>query len=292
MNIQRRTRLGWLAAAGALPLAAPAQGGGGRVALVVGQSRLPGGGAVARATADARLMEQALQRAGFSVERLDDPDVGALRAALAQLGARLRASPELGLLHYIGAGFAQPEPGGYAEYWMWCAAAHASMPGAKSAMAHAIPLRDVWPLVDPGAGRALVVTVDGAFNWPFGAVPAGGLRWPDAPRYGALWFGDRPGAAGGDQTDGQQGLFTHALARHVQPGRTVEQVRHAVALDVQQASGGKQFAVSNMDWEVSQMLLAGAGVPTAAPPPAQAPIAPTAPRGDDPKARGRSARIQ
>lgn len=289
--MQRRTWLGWLAAAGVLPLATLAQSGGSRVALVVGQSRLPGGGAVASATADARLMEQALQQAGFSVERLDDPDVGALRSALAQLGTRLRASPGLGLLHYIGVGFAQPEPGGYAEFWMWCAAAHASMPGAKAAMAHAVPLRDVWQLVDPGVDRALVVTVDSAFNWPFGAVPAGRLRWPDAPRYGALWFGDSPGAANGDLVGGEHGRLTRALARHVQPGRTVDQVRRAVAQEVQQASGGKQLTVSNMDWEVSQMLLAGAGMPTAGPP-ALVPTAPTAPRGDDPKARGRSARIQ
>ena len=55
--MQRRAWLGWVAATGAIPLATQAQGGDGRVALVVGQSRLPGGGAVASAAADARLIE-------------------------------------------------------------------------------------------------------------------------------------------------------------------------------------------------------------------------------------------
>ena len=60
--MQRRAWLGWVAATGAIPLATQAQGGDGRVALVVGQSRLLGGGAVASAAADARLIEQALKQ--------------------------------------------------------------------------------------------------------------------------------------------------------------------------------------------------------------------------------------
>ena len=60
--MQRRAWLGWVAATGAIPLATQAQGGDGRVALVVGQSRLPGGGAVASAAADARLIEQELKQ--------------------------------------------------------------------------------------------------------------------------------------------------------------------------------------------------------------------------------------
>lgn len=287
--MQRRAWIGWLAAAGALPLAAPAQSGSGRVALVVGQSRLPGGGVVASAAANARLMEQALQQAGFSVVRLDDPDVGALRAGLAQLGARLRASPGLGLLYYSGAGFGQPMAGGNAEFWMWCAAAHSRQPDAKVAMSNAVPLREVWQLVDPGVGRALVVTADSGFNWPFGPVPSGGLRWPDAPRFGAVFFSDSPGAAGGEPADGQHGRFTQALARHLQAGLTVDQVQRAVSLAVRQASGGRQFITSNIDSDVADMQLAITG--DLAPSPTMTP-APNAQRGDDPKARGRSARMQ
>lgn len=287
--MQRRSLLGWLTAAGALPQAVLAQDGGGRVALVVGQSRLPGGGNLPSAPPDAELMEQALQRVGFSVARLDDPDAAALRIALAQLGERLRRAPGLAMLHYSGAGFAQPLPGGWADFWMWCAVGQATPSDAKAAMAQSVSLAEVWRAVNPDRSRALVVTVDSMYNWPFGPDAGARLKWSDPPRDTALMSGDAPGALRSASLDGQHGRFTQELARHVQQRLTVEQLRLAVLQSVLRASGGRQFVTSTMDADVetSALFAEGAsGARTAVDRPT-----PPASVGDDPKGRGRSARV-
>ncbi len=289
MRLQRRRLLGGLAIVGALPRQLLAQASNGRVGLVVSQSRQPGGGAVAGAAADARLMEQTLQGAGFSVVRLNDPNPAALRAALAQLSERLRASPGLAVLHYSGAGFARPAVGSQAEFWMWCGGGAALPSDSKAAFAQAVPLRDVWRAVDLGADRALVVTVDSAYTWPFGPAPAGRLRWPDAPRHAAVLYSDAPGAARGESAEGHQGRFTQALARQVLPGVTIDLVQRKTMLEVMGASGGKQSMYSTMDFEVGAMHIAAAGTVVAAPLAAQ-PAPPPVLR-DDPKGRGRSARV-
>ena len=84
-------------------LALPALAAQERIALVIGNAGYPGGGQLANPVNDARAMQNALERAGFQVIKLEDAGLEDMESAILAFSKRLDKNT-VGLFYYSGHG--------------------------------------------------------------------------------------------------------------------------------------------------------------------------------------------
>jgi uncharacterized caspase-like protein len=211
-----------------------------RIALVVGASAYQHAPQLANTRTDATAIAAALQRLGFEVERLLDPDRAAFEAAVRRLG-RNSAGADAALFYY--AGHALESAG---ENWM--VPVSADIASDRDLRFEALDLDTILEQMGGGA-RVSLVFLDSCRDNPFrlritsGArdFSVGGLGRVNAAVGTFIAFATAPGNFAEDGS-GPDSPFTMALLASIEkPGLEVRQMMSEVRKAVREATGGRQI---------------------------------------------------
>lgn len=261
----------------ALLTAAPSQAEGRRAALVVGvnaYSELP---RLAKAAGDARALAGALERAGFSVTAVLDPDRRALNRAVAQFASSL-APDDVALVHFSGHGVE-------IEGENYLLPADAPLPGDGGAglvKSEALAMNVLIQQIAGSGARVRIFIIDACRDNPFarsGVRSVGttrGLARVDAPAGTFIMYSagyrqqalDGLGAGDAEPTS----VYTRVLLRHLaQPGEKLQDMALAVRGEVEQMarSVGHEQRPAYYDELSAAFALNG---PEAQPAPAPSPL--------------------
>lgn len=208
-----------------------------RLALVMGNGAYAAVSPLPNPAADARLIAQTLQAAGFTVTLALDADQAAMKRAIAGFGRDLRAagSDAVGVFYYAGHGVQAMG----ANYLIPVDAAI-----TDAADLDLVAVEASWVIRQMASARArtAIAIFDACRDNPFAEVglSVAGLARMDAPAGSFIAYATAPGEAAYDGA-GSNSPFTRALAREaLVPGESLEEVFRRVRVDVLQATGGRQ----------------------------------------------------
>jgi caspase domain-containing protein len=245
-----------------------------RVALVIGVATYRHAPQLANTQSDARAIAGALERLGFQVEVVLDPDRGAMEAAVRRWGQRAQGA-DASLFYYAGHAL---EVGGR----NWLIPTSAELQTALDLRFEALDLDSVLEQV-AGRSKVSLVFLDACRENPFRMklatgtreVPTRGLGRVDAAAGTFVAFSTAPGTVAQDGA-GPNSPFTAALLRHIEtPGLEVRRILSEVRREVRDATQGKQLPWDSSALEGEFYFRAAAG--TAAP---AAPAGPTTAAAD------------
>jgi len=255
----------WSLRIAAAPATAADAAKGGRVALVIGNSRYETAvGPLRNTVNDAKAMAKTLRALGFTVIEKHDVKREELLAALLQFRSKLHGA-EVGLFYFAGHGisvaganYLLPIKSGYAPEGAsetdLRLLAETKLFNAEEAVAD---------MSDAGAGCNLVI-LDACRSTPVARnsrtrnpSPAGGLVEMNPPAGSLIAFATDAGRAANDG-DGANGLYTEELMKHLlMPGLTIEQVFKRTRAGVMERSGGKQMPAEYSRLVGDDIFLAG-----------------------------------
>jgi hypothetical protein len=255
----------WSLRVAAAPAMAADPAKGGRVALVIGNSRYePAVGALRNTVNDAKAMARTLRALGFTVIEKHDVKRDELLAALLQFRSKLHGA-EVGIFYFAGHGisvggsnYLLPVKTGYmpdgASETDQRLLAETKLFNAEEAVAD---------MSEAGAGCNLVI-LDACRSTPVARNPrsrdasgAGGLVEMNPPAGSLVAFATDAGRAANDG-DGANGLYTEELMKHLlTPGLTIEQVFKRTREGVMGRSGGKQIPAEYSRLVGEDIFLAG-----------------------------------
>jgi len=235
-----------------------------RVALVLGVADYKHSGRLANTLADAKGMAAALERVGFQVETVLDPDRKALEDAVRRLGQRAQGA-DASLFYY--AGHAVEVSGRN-----WLVPAPADIQSIYDLRFEALDLDSIIEQVS-GRSRVALFFMDSCRDNPFHTRLAAGTRGVsmrglgrvDAAAGTLIAFATAPGRVAADGTTGNS-PFTAALLRHIErPGVEVRRLMADVRREVREATEGKQLPWENSalegDFYLSPLVVAAAAEP-------------------------------
>jgi hypothetical protein len=211
-----------------------------RAALVVGAANYAHAGALAHTLDDARGIAAALERLGFEVDLVLDPDRAALEKAVRRLGQKSRGV-DASLFYYSGHALE-------AQGVNWLLPVSADVRSDGDLRFEALDLTAVLEQIE-GSARVSLVFLDSCredpFKQRFGVardVTRAGLAATNATGSGAyLAFATAPGMVAADGT-GPHSPFTGALLKYIETrGLEVRQMMSKVRGDVEAATDGKQI---------------------------------------------------
>jgi formylglycine-generating enzyme required for sulfatase activity len=226
-------------------LAAPAQAGPPRIALVIGNSEYESG-PLPNPANDAKLIAETLTDLGFEVVLRRNADQNAMKRAIQDFGARLeKAGPQaIGLFYYAGHG-AQLNGRNY----LIPTTARIEREGDMEIEAVAAD----WVIEQMRYARngLNIVILDACRNNPFTRSMRSmdrGLATMDAPAGILIAYSTAPGEVAADGS-GRNSPYTEALTRNMRElHEPVEQVFKRVRIGVMSATSGKQ-----VPWESSSL---------------------------------------
>lgn len=215
-----------------------------RVALVVGVSAYRQAPSLPNTINDAGGMSAALQRVGFRVRTVLDPDRAQLEAAVRQFGNEARGA-EAAVFYY--AGHAVEVSGRN-----WVLPTSVELKSPRDLRFEALDLESLLEQVD-GAARVTILLLDACRENPFEkrlttasrGLSARGLGQVAAGAGTLVAFSTAPGTVAADGA-GANSPFTAALLRHLEvPGLEVRQMLGRVRRDVREATRGAQVPWEN-----------------------------------------------
>lgn len=218
--------------------------GDARVALVVGVASYQHATVLANTRNDASDVGDALQRLGFTVQTLLDPDRSALERGIRQFGQSAQGA-EAALFFYAGHAM---EVGGR----NWLLPTSVELKTYRDLRFEAVDVESLLEQAD-GMARVTLLFLDACRDNPFQKrlmtgsrdIPRGGLGPISAGTGTLVAFATAPGAVAWDGK-GRNSLFTTALLRHIEtPGLEVRQMLGLVRRDVREASNGTQLPWEN-----------------------------------------------
>ena len=233
-----------------------------RVALVIGVATYRHAPQLVNTQNDARAIAGSLERLGFQVETVFDPDRGALEGAVRRWGQRAQGA-DASLFYYAGHAL---EIGGR----NWLIPTSAELQTALDLRFEALDLDSVLEQV-AGRSKVSLLFLDACRDNPFRMklsaatreVPTRGLGRVDAAAGTFVAFATAPGTVAQDGA-GPNSPFTAALLRHIEtPGLEVRRVLSEVRREVRDATQGKQLPWDSSALEGDFFFRAAAG--TAAP---------------------------
>jgi uncharacterized caspase-like protein len=218
-----------------------------RVALVVGAAAYQHAPQLPNTRTDATAIAAALQRLGFEVERLLDPDRAAFEAAVRRLG-RNSAGADAALFFY--AGHALESAG---ENWV--VPVSADIAGDRDLRFEALDLDTILDQMNGGA-RVSLVFLDSCRDNPFRLritsgtrdFSGGGLGRVNAAVGTFIAFATAPGNFAEDGSGPDSPFTTALLASIEKPGLEVRQMLSEVRKAVREATGGRQIP-----WDTSAL---------------------------------------
>ena len=217
-----------------------------RVALVVGAAAYAHAPRLAHSLDDARGVAAALQRLGFDVDLVLDPDRASLETAVRRLGKRAEGA-EASLFYYSGHALE-------AEGANWIAPVSADVSSARDLRFETLDLAAVLEQMKSSALISLVF-LDACRDDPFklnttGGREAtrGGLAEVNAAVGSFVAFATAPGMVAQDG-EGPHSPFTAALLSHIEtPGLEIRALLSLVRKDVREATSGRQIP-----WDASSL---------------------------------------
>jgi uncharacterized caspase-like protein len=241
MNRRRFHRLfGGLALSGrglASDLKANPQSGR-RVALVIGNATYSNRSVrtLVNSKHDAEDLGSALEKLGFSVSRLFDASLKAMRGAVDQFASNLHEWDDV-LFFYAGHGI-QIEAENYLVPVDYVQAG-----GEKEAKSRCFPASEAQDGIKKSNARTNIIVLDACRNNPFrGEAPsATGLALLDPGLGGYIALAASPGQTADENPSERNGLFTKFLLQQIaRPDRSISEVFRKVKEQVYSASGRTQ----------------------------------------------------
>ena len=215
-----------------------------RLALVVGAADYKNVPRLENALSDARAVAAALQRVGFEVVTVLDPDRAALETAVRQLGQRAQGA-DAALFFYAGHAL---EVGGR----NWLLPVSADIQSALDLRFEAMDLESVLEQLATGA-RFSLMFIDACRDNPFRnklgagqrALATRGLARMEAAVGTLIAFATGPGRVAADGTSGNS-PFSTSLLRHIEkPGLEIRKLMGLVRGEVRKATNGRQIPWEN-----------------------------------------------
>ena len=213
-----------------------------RVALVIGNSAYESA-RLANPVNDARAMEQALARLGFTVTALLDADAEGMKRAIRTFGRALQRGG-VGLFYYAGHGM---QVGGR----NYLIPVGADIRSEDEVEYEAVDAGRVLSTMKSAANPLNIVILDACRNNPFARSfrsSAQGLAQMDAPVGSVVAYATAPGRVAADGA-GEHGVYTAALLAEMgEAGVKLEEVFKRVRARVRRETGGEQ-----VPWELSSL---------------------------------------
>ena len=206
-----------------------------RVALVIGNGGYTSG-ALRNAVNDARSMAQALAECGFEVVEKLDADRQTMFQAVREFGSALRQGG-VGLFYYAGHGV-------QVEGHNYLIPVGADVQREEDVEAQCLLAAHVLKRMESANSRVNIVVLDACRNNPFPSQyrsQGQGLAMMDAAKGSILIYATGPGQVAVDQGEGDNGLFTSKLLKHMQtPELEFEDLFKKVGQEVETVSGDRQ----------------------------------------------------
>jgi formylglycine-generating enzyme required for sulfatase activity len=239
-----------------------------RLALVVGAGDYEQSGAaeeqgfivpssLANALNDAKLVGDALEAAGYTVRRVENPDKGALLTALGDLAEELRAAGEdaVGVFYFAGHG-AQGKPPFERDIDNYLVPIGTQLRTETDLESEAVGLSRISAQLSGSGAASIVIILDACRNF---ALPAAdratlnprGLAEARALPGTLIAYATAPGSVASDGPAGGNGPYAAAFAREVEAARgaRLEDIFYTVRQDVLRATGQDQ-----VPWENSSLV--------------------------------------
>jgi uncharacterized caspase-like protein len=263
LNLLRLLWIGWLALAGAC-FAAPAWAEK-RVALVIGNGAYRSVPALDNPINDAADMAMALERLGFSVQRITDATYDKMRRGLLEFGRQARGA-DISIVYFAGHGI---EVGG--ENWL--IPVDAELRSDIDVDHEAMSLRSLMPAVE-SAGRLGLIILDACRNNPFMRKMTRSVRTRAVSRGLAsvepsgnvlVAYAARDGTLAADGA-GRNSPFTSSLLSHIEtPGLEINFLFRNVRDDVILLTRREQqpFVYGSLSREAIYLKPAAPAVPRA-----------------------------
>lgn len=237
-----------------------------RIALVVGVSAYRHASPLPNTLNDANGVSAVLQRLGFKVQTVLDPDRAALEAAVRRFGDGARGA-DAAVFFYAGHAL---EVGGR----NWLLPTSMELKAPKDLRFEALDVDGLLEQTE-GAARITLLFLDACRDNPFQkrlttgarALARGGLGQVSAGAGTLVAFATAPGTVAADG-EGRNSPFTTALLRHIEtPGLEVRQMLGLVRRDVREATHGTQIPWENAALEGEFYFKPGPAPTGRAPPP-------------------------
>lgn len=218
-----------------------------RIALVIGNSNYSGIGALPNPTADARLINQSLERLGFDSNVLLDANLATMKQGIARFGRALRSADTdaVGLFYFAGHGV-QVQGRNY------LLPIEAEPIDETDLDLMGVEANWVLRQMESAGNITNVIILDACRNNPFAASRrsvSSGLARIDAPTGSFISYATAPGRVALDGDDANS-PYTAALAKAMDiEGLAIEQVFKQVRVDVLRETSGAQTP-----WDSSSLV--------------------------------------
>lgn len=220
-----------------------------RVALVIGNAHYGGNlGTLPNTLADARLMAETLQKAGFSVIEVEDADKKRMKAAIAQFGDKLTESgaASTGLFFYAGHAVQLTSRN-------FLIPVNANITRVTDVDFAAVSAEDIISQMEFAGSAINILMLDASRNNPL----VRGSRAYDfgladiSTRYPGMFisFSTAPGATVHDGKGTHSPYVDAVAAAMLTPGQNIHELFDRVRVKVLEATGGKQVT-----WDSSSLL--------------------------------------
>ena len=245
-----------------------------RLALVIGNATYKSS-PLTNPVNDARLMEQSLKEAGFTVIKAENASRRDMQRLIRDFGDKLKQSGGVGLFYFAGHGV-QVRGNNY------LIPVDADIKSEDEVAYDSIDAQAILEKMESAKNRMNLIVLDACRDNPFAKnsrSASAGLATMSAPSGSLVAYSTAPGSVASDGS-GKNGLYTEQFARALQqPGLPVEEVFKQVRAAVRRASNNQQTPWENTALE--GQFYFKAPVITAAPTP-PIPVGVAKPSGPDP----------
>ncbi len=221
------------------PLAAQQNIAGGRIALVIGNSKYEGSAALRNPANDAMDIGATLTSLGFQAEILTDADLYTMEDAILRFRDRLKVVPDsVGFFYYAGHGI-QSNGENY------LIPLDARLNSESMLRNRAVPLQFVLDSLSEARNKLNIIVLDACrdnpFSWARSSSSRGLAVVGQLPPASIVVYSTSAGKVAQDGT-GRNGLFTEELLRHLPtPGLDITEVLRRTGEGVQAKTGGAQI---------------------------------------------------
>ncbi len=209
-----------------------------RIALIIGNGHYQAVTPLQNPASDAELMAASLQAVGFSVTRLIDSDLGAMKQGISEFGRALRnAGPDTTALFYYAGHAVQSFGNNY------LLPVESVIRDRADLDLYGVEADWVLRQLYTARVRTSIVILDACRDNPFGDLPGldgQGLAEMNAPTGSFIAYATAPGRVALDGTTGNS-PFTAALASAItSEPQPIEQLFKSVRIKVLEQTGGRQ----------------------------------------------------
>jgi uncharacterized caspase-like protein len=211
-----------------------------RLALVIGNATYKSS-PLTNPVNDARLMEQSLKDAGFTVIKAENASRRDMQRLIRDFGDKLKQSGGVGLFYFAGHGV-QVRGNNY------LIPVDADIKSEDEVAYDSIDAQSILEKMESAKNRMNLIVLDACRDNPFAKnsrSASAGLATMSAPSGSLVAYSTAPGSVASDGS-GKNGLYTEQFARALQqPGLAVEEVFKQVRAAVRRASNNQQTPWEN-----------------------------------------------